>query len=220
MNLVKNVTGSWDSAKDLVRQDLDTIQRTINQILAQINTPGAAAASRPATISPENFVTTYGSDPLTVVAIAPGELMTGNGTITNPLKIMGLTDATLTVSQIKTLNSVPIELIAAPGPSKLIRVWKVTYRYISGASGFGNNPNTQLVYGTTTTPAITTAVSLGYSTLNLDRLAFADNTVAVSVDTPANWINKAVNIMSTADGTGTPTGITLRVRVLYSVIAM
>lgn len=90
MNLIKNVDGDWTQSKSRIRQDLDTIQRSINQILAQINTPVAATVVPPATISSANTVTTYGSTALTSVAVKPGSLITGNGKITNPLDMPGV----------------------------------------------------------------------------------------------------------------------------------
>lgn len=93
MNLVKNVDGEWVRAREHVRQDLDTIQRTVNQLQAtlaalttQVNTPVAKA---PATIRPDGRVITHTGDYLTSVA-AIGAL-TGNGTPSNPLNVSALT---------------------------------------------------------------------------------------------------------------------------------
>lgn len=90
MNLIKNVDGDWAQSKLRIRQDLDTIQRNINQILAQINAPEPAVEVPPATISSANTVTTYGTSPLTSVAVKPGSLITGNGRITTPLDMPGV----------------------------------------------------------------------------------------------------------------------------------
>lgn len=94
MNLIKNVDGDWTQSKTKIRQDLDTIQRNINQILAQINAPEPEEEVAPATISAINTVTTYTGTPLTSVAVKPGSLITGNGIITSPLDMPGVNVAT------------------------------------------------------------------------------------------------------------------------------
>jgi hypothetical protein len=100
MNLAKNVDGPWDQAKDKVRKDLDTIQRNVNQILAQINAPGSPIAAGAATFTSANTVTpvpqkvptftssnivTIPNNFLTFVAVNKG--LTGTGTTQTPLSV-------------------------------------------------------------------------------------------------------------------------------------
>jgi len=87
VNLIKNVDAPWETAKGRVRQDLDTIQRNINGLQADlaaltkvVNTPDPVPA---AVISASNQVTVPTGDFLSVVSIGSG--LTGNGTPTNPL---------------------------------------------------------------------------------------------------------------------------------------
>lgn len=93
MNLIKNVDGSWDYSKGRVRQDFDTIQRTINQLQAalialqtQVNN---IPPPPPAVISSANTPTTFDSDFLRSVATVPLSGLTGKGTITDPLGFDG-----------------------------------------------------------------------------------------------------------------------------------
>lgn len=72
MNLIKNTTGVGSA--EYVRQDLDTIQRTINQILAQIDAPVTPTPVVKAVISSANKVTT-GTD---VDAVDPPPFDDGN----------------------------------------------------------------------------------------------------------------------------------------------
>ncbi len=90
MNLIKNVSGDWDTSKQKLRADLDEIQRNVNQILARINAPVTPTPVPPAVISSANTVTTFGAAPLTSVAVKPGSHITGNGIITNPLDFNGV----------------------------------------------------------------------------------------------------------------------------------
>lgn len=90
MNLIKNVTGSWDQAKQLVRQDLDTLQRTVNDIIAKINAPVPEVPIPPAVISSANTVTTFEGDSLTSVAVKPDSGLAGSGRITDPLYNTGI----------------------------------------------------------------------------------------------------------------------------------
>ncbi len=90
MNLIKNVSGDWDTSKQKLRADLDEIQRNVNQILAQINAPVTPTPVPPPVISSANTVTTFGSTPLTSVAVKPRSHILGNGTILNPLDFNGV----------------------------------------------------------------------------------------------------------------------------------
>lgn len=89
MNLVKNVEGDWAQSKLKVRQDLDTIQRTINQLIAQVTAIQAAVPTPPAVISSANTVTTFDDNFLRSVATVPLSGLTGKGTITDPLGFGG-----------------------------------------------------------------------------------------------------------------------------------
>ncbi len=185
MQLIKNVDGTWGYSKQRVRQDLDTIQRTVNQLQAtllalktQVNTP---LPTPPAVVSSANTVTTFDDDFLRSVATVPLSGLTGKGTITDPLgfngflpidvdptgaldgdgtsgsplavRVDGVTitingsnelvasggggggitvnEARVTIpnAQILTLGTVPVVLVATPGPGFFTQVLWVSTQY-------------------------------------------------------------------------------------------
>ncbi len=160
MNLLKNVDGEWDGpAKGFVRQDLDTIQRTINQIIQQISTLTAEAAVPPAVLSAANTPTTFHdlagqSEFLRSVATKPGSGLTGKGTITDPLGFNGssaLISQTFTISivQMQTLHSVPA--IIVPGvPGQVIMAVSVGF-HVAQSTQFSSNVNCTVRFDTIAT---------------------------------------------------------------------
>ncbi len=288
MNLIKNVNGGWDLSKELVRQDLDTIQRTINQILAQINAPVTPTPAPPAVISSANTVTVPTTDFLTTVATLPTGALTGDGTITKPLgvqidgstitvnasnKLVAATPAMtvhvdaagalsgdgsigsplavkvdgstvtivgdalvatvpaswglilkatigLTTAQVNSLNTVPIQLIAAVS-NKIIVPLVVVGTVVTGAAAWTNASTGVLVYGNAINPAITGAFPLAEVFTNKTYVGYATGSVSiVEVDSSVSNYPKgtAVCIKSNGVNSGTPSGNSTTITCYYIVI--
>src|SRR5438067_7444025 len=88
VSLIKHLGGTWEQSRDLLSQDLDTVQRTLNYLLK----PAAAAASSSqtedlVTIDSSNHVTESGGEYLSSVAVSNVGALTGDGTLTNPLAV-------------------------------------------------------------------------------------------------------------------------------------
>jgi len=128
MNLLKNVDGDWHGdARQYVRQDLDTIQRTINALIAQVNAIKTPTPVPPAVLSSANSVTTFGAEFLRSVATKPGGGLVGNGTVTNPLGLgqsSALVSSTfvITIAQMQTLHSIPISLVSGVAGKTILPV--------------------------------------------------------------------------------------------------
>src|SRR5438067_2378340 len=224
VSLIKHLGGTWEQSRDLLSQDLDTVQRTLNYLLK----PAAAAASSSqtedlVTIDSSNHVMESGGEYLSSVAVSNVGALTGDGTLTNPLAVatdgstvsvnasdqltavatvaaagaltgngsvatplavavdgstitivgnqltaptsegtIYVARVTMTNTQIGTGSSVPVQLIAAPGANKILRIFTVTYRLIVG-TGWGSNPNISLYYAgdTNAIMGLTSLDSLG-----------------------------------------------------------
>ncbi len=154
MNLMKNVDGSWDQAKDKLRKDLDTIQRNLNNVVSQINAPTVAASVPPANITAANTPTTFSGKYLQSVALVPNSGLYGNGTLTNPLGFLGsgalvTTGFTLSITQMQTLNSIPA--ILAPGiPNQVLQFISVAF-HSAQTTQFSSNVSGTIRYDTLTT---------------------------------------------------------------------
>ncbi len=219
MNLIQNVKGPWETAKQLVRQDLDTIQRTVNQILGQINAPDAAAVVRPAIISPSFRVTVYGSDPLTTVAVGDG--LIGNGTAIDPVSVDIVRAVTLTIGNaaIGTLFSVPVEIIAAPPAGYVIRVFDLFVRTRVG-TGWGSNPVFSLIYsGDAGANSLAGGFQLPLGTAGFDKIQMTTSSTLASQNTSiANGV--AVVARTAAKPAGAGTGCSREVVVRYGIFAI
>lgn len=83
MNLINNETGSWDQSKNFLKSDLDTIQRTINQLQAQVNAIPAVTPTPPAVIASSNKVTAIDGG----IIVSQTGALDGDGTTPRPLAI-------------------------------------------------------------------------------------------------------------------------------------
>ncbi len=117
MNLVKNVDGTWDTAKLRVRQDLDTTQQTINAMLARLyaleNPP--AEPTPPPVISSANTVTVPSDTPLSVVATLPLGALKGDGRTSHAMgvKVDGTTITISTDNELQAVSSGTVHVAAA-----------------------------------------------------------------------------------------------------------
>lgn len=179
MKLTKNVDGDWPTSKQLLRQDLDTIQRNINQILAQINAIEADTPVPPATISSAVTVTTYGADPLTSVATDPRGALLGKGTITDPLAV-NVDGSTMSINSSNQLVSSGLSSVAVSGSGAIT------------GDGTGGSPLAVAVDGATITIVGNQLVAAG----GANSISVASVTIADAAILTANTV--PIQILSAA----------------------
>lgn len=128
MQIAKNTSGSWDAAKSRVQSDLDTIEKTINDLQLQVATTTAALATvqtqlanKAATIAPGGSVTPYqGLDQLHnwLTTVAHDSSLSGLGTATSPLKLAPAAGGSTTL-YLATLDLTDAAMIAGAGTRSL-----------------------------------------------------------------------------------------------------
>ncbi len=119
----------------------------------------------------------------------------------------------ITDAQIKSLNTVPIQIIAAPGATSYIHVISCYTIKESTAGVYSAAPNFSLRYSGIT-DELTTAVSLFFGSANKrwQRVGIA------AIGNTTNPINTAVVARNTADVTGGNAGNYLVVDVAYTIV--
>ena len=110
-------------------------------------------------------------------------------------KLILHTKVSLTAAQIKTGNSVPVTLIAAPGSGKIIDVTRCTFKYNYGTAIFdAASPNIFLTVDTATN-----SILFAPSILTLTATSFCQ--MSLSTTTIINVENKALTFTTNNDST-------------------
>lgn len=121
----------------------------------------------------------------------------------------------LTAAQLQTLNTVPVEIVAAPGAGFVIVPISWTFEQAIGLTDFGAAPDIFLQWGTVTTRVVV-AITLNNG-VSATRFFMAN--AASAAQSIANTSNKPLNISSSADTPSAGSG-TFRVTVKYYVTDM
>lgn len=171
------------------------------------------AGTKPVYVSLTEQFTTVNDDIAAAVAAIPSSLTTSQ---------LNLASGSLTAAQIKCLLTSPVDIIAAPGASKIIIPVAFYIQFNVGNPGFGASVPLRIQYNGAThsmmspsTPVITganTTVS-GRASLNVNAMAYA---------TDGDPRNKALQIGSTTNiggCTGTGAG-SADYRMLYMIISV
>lgn len=119
----------------------------------------------------------------------------------------------LTDAQIKTLNSVPVELIPAPGANKYIHLISVYTIKNSSAGAYSAAPNFNVRYNGFAT-SITTALSLFLSSANKRW----QKPAMPAVGNTDNVVNTSIVVSTAADVTGGNAANYLVVEAVYTVV--
>lgn len=139
-----------------------------------------------------------------------GALVVGGGNVVQ-FASLSVTDA-----QIKTLNSVPLEIVAAPGSGKvIIPLWWYLRRNTAGGA-YSANPSFHVRYGTAGTDSTLfggVTIALTVAADNANYRSSPDTTAVVGVD----LTNNGLNVKTSADVTGGNAANTLKVSVAYYV---
>lgn len=156
MNLIKNVDGPWEMAKQRIRQDLDTIQREVNQLRGMIVAPTTEDVL-PATITQGGRVITYGGKGLTSVAISYG--LKGSGTPASPLYVLNpvnIVSGIITLADINNNNT--ILLVDAVSNRVHIPLWIAFHAIQVGA--FATSRALIVKYNSATGPTLATTSNI------------------------------------------------------------
>lgn len=117
---------------------------------------------------------------------------------------------TLADADIKTLSSVPVNTVAAPGSGFVVMPVMFSIQKNFAAGAYGSNPNIFLRWAGVALD-LTTAISLTFTAAD-SRISAAVNSFAA---TTSSADNKALVVRSTADVTGGNAANTLKVSVVY-----
>jgi hypothetical protein len=120
----------------------------------------------------------------------------------------------LTDTQIQSLNTTPVEVIAAPGASKYIRVLGCFAVKNTSAGTYAATANLRIRYAGIATDLVTAS---GLLLNSLDKRWKYFNVVDVTTST-TDSANTAVQVSSSADVTGGNAANYIVVEVLYSVV--
>lgn len=124
---------------------------------------------------------------------------------------------TLTNAQILTLNSIPVQFLAAPGAGNLITVMGAVFENLNTGVSYVNGGTLQFDYasGATASGAVPVAFMANPTTTQLYFLAASSTSSSQGV-TLANSVNQALNLLANSSNFTVGTG-TLRVTLFYAI---
>ncbi len=168
-------------------------QATSAIVATAAGTAGQVLQSGGASANPAYSTATYPS-----TAGTNGNILTSNGTnwiSSAPAASSGLITVTgqLTSLQIKSLHATPIQVIAAPGSGKFIRVISCLYSFVYGGSNVfvaGSSQTVSMSYGVAVLPFnLTNAMLTGSSN------TFSNSqTINITAAAPTNYDNQPLNM--------------------------
>jgi hypothetical protein len=122
----------------------------------------------------------------------------------------------LSDSQIKSLNTTPVQIVAAPGTGKYLQiVGPITVIKDSAAGAYSAAPNLSILYGTTAVSAITaTTTSLNVADKRWTLIDCNRNALTASTNTE----NKALNLSNAANVTGGNVSNYMTVVITYIIV--
>lgn len=134
------------------------------------------------------------------------QLFDANGVLQGPNGVVVLASFAVSSAEIKTLNSVGKQLLAAPGAGLFYDVESVYLDYTYGTAQYASGGALQLSYGTgTTTPASATVAATFLTSPTGNQLIRAAGALASSLSSAV--LNKAITLVAatgdftTGDGT-------------------
>lgn|SRR3990167_1039232 len=222
----QNSLYAFDKSDELVWPPTPEQWAALNEMLAilfrngtraakDIRTGNAAFVTGPASAVSGNIATFDGTT---------GKLLQDGGSTIAAISggDFSLADVSLTEAQLESLNTTPIQIIAAPGAGQLLWV-KMIYVILNVTAAYGSSPTLNAVYdGNGAFTALTTTISMAWNSTGTKYNHGTPSTQSYTTTgggfDPAN---AAVNIRASADPSDPGTGAaTARVFALYSTLTI
>ncbi len=240
MRLVKDVSGTFDQAKDSLQRDLITIQNAFDELEQRVVVSGGditslkkQLANPTVTIAPNGQVMGRPGDPLKTVA--HDQTMFGEGTAKNPLVvnsnyIIGLIpgsgtvsvfDQIFSVAQISALFATPATIVAGTANTFIVPVcWSLLYTKNNQSWGTGQTLRLKTAHGDN---LLLPDLGLGFNDAAVKSVVSGQGSTNFSLSTAAGQFALGDALQVTTNGSLGASGTFaftagLRLRVIYTVV--
>jgi hypothetical protein len=184
---------------------------------AKVNAAAAIAYSKLAALPSTDILVGSAANVATAVAMTGDVTISNTGVTTYTLPKVFTAQVTLTNAQVLTLNTTPIQIVAAPGSANLVVLpFKSTMAYTRGAASYATNTELDLIHSGSANALEKTSIAGAAST-------FAPFVSAVSATPSGNVFiaNAALNVfVPTGNPTGGDAGSSIKVTVDYVIMSV